>query len=98
VPVADASPSRLLETPRALRSRTVFARAIRGSAAVCLLSLRGGPRQCIGNTLALTEATLILASIAQKYRLRMVPGHPVEPQPLVTLRPRYGLKMMLGPA
>jgi hypothetical protein len=46
----------------------------------------------------LTEATLILASIAQKYRLRMVPGHPVEPQPLVTLRPRYGLKMMLGPA
>jgi hypothetical protein len=46
----------------------------------------------------LTEATLILASIAQKYRLRMVPGHPVEPQPLVTLRPRYGLKMMLGAA
>jgi len=57
----------------------------------------GGPRQCIGNTLALTEATLILASVAQKYRLRMVPGHPVEPQPLVTLRPRYGMKMMLGP-
>jgi hypothetical protein len=46
----------------------------------------------------LTEATLILASVAQKYRLRMVPGHPVEPQPLVTLRPRYGLKMTLGPA
>jgi cytochrome P450 len=45
----------------------------------------------------LTEATLILASVAQRFRLRMDPGHPVEPQPLVTLRPRYGLKMMLGP-
>ena len=57
----------------------------------------GGPRQCIGNLLALTEAKLILASVAQKYRLRMVPGHRVEPQPLATLRPRYGLKMTLEP-
>jgi len=56
-----------------------------------------GPRQCIGNLLALTEAKLILASVAQKYRLRMVPGHRVEPQPLATLRPRYGLKMTLEP-
>jgi cytochrome P450 len=53
----------------------------------------GGPRQCIGNIFALTEANLILAAIAQKYRLRMVAGHRVELQPLVTLRPRYGLKM-----
>ncbi len=57
----------------------------------------GGPRQCIGNIFALTEANLILAAVAQKYRLRMVPGHRVEPYPLVTLRPRYGLKMMLEP-
>jgi cytochrome P450 len=57
----------------------------------------GGPRQCIGNIFALTEANLILATIAQKYRLRMVPGHRVELQPLVTLRPRYGLKMTLDP-
>ncbi|MGB8681512.1 MAG: cytochrome P450 [Candidatus Binatus sp.] len=58
----------------------------------------GGPRLCIGNTFALTEANLILAAIAQKFRLRMVPGHPVELQPLVTLRPRYGLKMTVDPA
>jgi cytochrome P450 len=57
----------------------------------------GGPRQCIGNIFALTEANLILATIAQKCRLRMVPGHRVELQPLVTLRPRYGLKMTLDP-
>ncbi len=57
----------------------------------------GGPRQCIGNVFALTEANLILAAVAQKYRLRMVPGHRVALQPLVTLRPRYGLKMRLEP-
>ena len=57
----------------------------------------GGPRQCIGNVFALTEANLILAAVAQKYRLRMVPGHRVALQPLITLRPRYGLKMRLEP-
>ncbi len=40
----------------------------------------------------------MLATVAQKYRLRMVPGHPVEPQPLITLRPRYGVKMTLESA
>ena len=41
------------------------------------------------------EAQLILATIAQRYQLRMVPGHPVEPQMLVTLRPKYGLQMTI---
>ena len=58
----------------------------------------GGPRQCIGNIFALTEANLILAAVAQKYRPRLVPGHRVEPYPLITLRPRYGLTMTLEPA
>jgi cytochrome P450 len=38
---------------------------------------------------------LILATIAQRYRLHLKPGHPVEPQGLITLRPRYGLQMRL---
>ena len=54
-----------------------------------------GPRICIGARFAMTEACLILAAIAQRYRLRLVPGFPVEPQGLITLRPRYGLRMML---
>lgn len=58
----------------------------------------GGQRQCIGNTFALTEAKLILATIAQRFRLRMIAGQLVEMNPLVTLRPRYGLKMMLEPS
>ena len=38
---------------------------------------------------------LILATIAQRYQLCLVPGHPVEPQMLVTLRPKYGLRMTI---
>jgi len=53
----------------------------------------GGPRQCIGNEFALMEATLVLATIAQKYRLHLVPGHSVEPYPIFTLRPRHGVLM-----
>ena len=47
-----------------------------------------GQRICIGATFAMTEAMLILAMIAQRYRLRLKRGHPVEPQGLITLRPR----------
>jgi cytochrome P450 len=55
----------------------------------------GGPRQCIGDHFAMTEAQLILATIAQRYTLELLPGHPVAPDPLVTLRPRYGMRMIL---
>jgi cytochrome P450 len=54
-----------------------------------------GPRICIGASLALTEAVLILASIAQHYRPRLVEGAVVEPIGLITLRPRHGLPMRL---
>lgn len=55
----------------------------------------GGPRQCIGNIFALNEANLVLATVAQRFRIRLVPTHPVELQPLVTLRPRYGIRATL---
>jgi cytochrome P450 len=54
----------------------------------------GGPRQCIGNSFAMTEATLVLATLAQRFTLRGVPGHPVVPEPIMTLRPKYGLPMV----
>jgi cytochrome P450 len=54
-----------------------------------------GLRMCIGSSFAMMEAQLILTTIAQRYQLRMVPGHPVEPQLLVSLRPKYGLKMTI---
>lgn len=57
----------------------------------------GGPRLCIGNSLAMMEAQLVLATVAQRYSLRLVPGHPVEPEVLLTPRPRHGLPMTLHP-
>lgn len=57
----------------------------------------GGPRQCIGNDFALTEARLVLATIAQNYRLKLASNHPVEVEPLITLRPRFGLRMSIQP-
>lgn len=55
----------------------------------------GGPRLCIGNTFALMEATLLLATIAQRFRFALVPGAAVEPMLSVTLRPAAGIPMRL---
>jgi cytochrome P450 len=57
----------------------------------------GGPRFCIGEQFAWMEGILLIATIAQKWKLRLVPGHKVELQPLITLRPKHGMKMMLEP-
>jgi cytochrome P450 len=56
-----------------------------------------GPRICIGAGLAMLEAVLILATLAQRFRLRVAPDQIVEAQAVVALRPRYGLKMVLEP-
>jgi len=57
----------------------------------------GGPRQCIGESFAWMELVLVVATIARRWKLRLVPGHPVEPQPLVTLRTKHGVRMTLEP-
>ena len=54
-----------------------------------------GPRACIGVSFVMTEMMLILATLAQCYRLRLVPGHKVEPRGLILLKARYGLKTTL---
>jgi cytochrome P450 len=55
----------------------------------------GGPHLCIGSGFAMLEATLLLATIAQRFHLALVPDQPVVLQPLMTLRPRYGMRMSL---
>ena len=52
-----------------------------------------GPRSCLGEHLAWQEMVLLLATVAQRWRLRLLPGYPVELLPLISLRPRYGMPM-----
>jgi cytochrome P450 len=61
------------------------------------LPFGGGPRICIGNGFAMTEAQVIVAAIAQHYRLRLAPGHVVQPIGLITLRPKNGIWVTLEP-
>ncbi len=54
-----------------------------------------GPRRCIGQGFALLESVLVMAAIAQKFSFKLVPGHCVVPDPLVTLRAKYGIRMTI---
>src|SRR3954463_3907666 len=56
----------------------------------------GGPRRCIGESFAWMELILIVATIAQRWDLRLVPGHRVVPQPLITLRAKHGMRMTVA--
>ena len=56
----------------------------------------GGSRQCIGNSFALMEAQLVLATVAQHFRPRLAAGQTVEEDPTFTLRPRGGVLVTLG--
>lgn len=54
-----------------------------------------GPRVCVGNSFAMMEAQLLLATIASRFQLSLPTGHTVELNPLVTLNPKGGLPMIL---
>lgn len=54
----------------------------------------GGPRVCIGEPFAWVEGILVLAAIAREWKVAPCPGHKVEHQALVTLRPRYGMRLI----
>jgi cytochrome P450 len=59
------------------------------------LPFGGGPRVCIGNMFAEMEARLVLATILNRYRLTLAPGQRVKPIQIVTIRPKYGMKMQV---
>jgi cytochrome P450 len=56
----------------------------------------GGTRVCIGERFAWMEGVLLLATIGQRWKLRLKPGHPVETRALITLRPKFGMEMIAG--
>ncbi|MBV8050722.1 MAG: cytochrome P450, partial [Acidobacteriaceae bacterium] len=55
----------------------------------------GGPRLCLGKRFASMEAELVLATIAQRWRLDVVPGPPIGTEPRISLRPRRKITMTL---
>jgi cytochrome P450 len=54
----------------------------------------GGPRKCIGASFAMMEAVLLLATIARRFRFELAPDARVELLPSLTLRPRFGIRML----
>jgi cytochrome P450 len=59
------------------------------------LPFAAGPRKCIGDSFAMMEMALVVAMIAQRFRLDLVPGQTVQPEPAISLRPRDPLLMTL---
>jgi cytochrome P450 len=55
----------------------------------------GGPRQCIGNYFAMMEIVLLLATIGQRFRFSLVPEHRVEVLPVLSLRPKNGIRVVV---
>ena len=67
-----------------------------GPARYAYLPFGGGPRQCLGEGFAWMEGLLVLTTLAQTWRMQLVPGSPVEPWGLVTLRPKAGMHVRLA--
>jgi len=59
------------------------------------LPFGGGARVCIGNSFAMMEAQLLLATFAQKWSFDLVPGTQIIPEPRITLFPRDGMPMRI---
>lgn len=73
-------------TPEAKASRPKFA----------YFPFGGGPRVCIGEGFAWMEGVLLIATLAQRWRMRSVSEKPVAMQPVITLRPRHAVPMVVS--
>lgn len=76
-------PDRMTPEAQATRDRYTF------------VPFAAGPRECIGEHFAWMEMTLVLATLSQKWRLRLAPGQVVTPVAKVSLRPKGGMPMMV---
>ena len=66
-----------------------------GAAKFTYFPFGAGPRSCIGSSFAMMEAVLVLATIAQRYKIAVVQDRPIEPLPTITLRPKHGVRALI---
>ena len=86
---------KLWERPERFEPERFAKAASAGRPRFAYLPFGGGPRVCIGASLALSEILIVLAVLAQRYRLALAPGHEVELRHQVTMRPLGGLPMIV---
>lgn len=86
---------RFFEAPNEFRPERWLNGAASKVSAGAYFPFGDGPRRCIGQGFALLEAALVVSTIAQRFQLQLVPNHPVEPEPLLTLRFKHGLRMTI---
>ena len=89
--------ARWFESPDAFRPERFARDAAATLPKFAYLPFSGGPRVCIGNSFAQMESVLLLATLAQRYRLSLTPGQSVTPEATLTLRPKETLTMHLHP-
>ena len=88
---------KLWENPDRFEPERFTPEAIAGRDRLAYIPFGFGPRICIGASFAMTEAVLILATLAQRFRLRVAPGCRVEPHAVFTLHAKNGMQMTLEP-
>lgn len=82
--------------PARFRPERFTEQAVAERPKLAYLPFGAGPRACIGKGFAMVEAQLVLATMARHLDPRLVPGHPVDVKPRITLCPKHGMRMTLN--
>ena len=86
------------ENPEAFDPDRFTAERSAGRPRMAYLPFGGGPRKCIGDSFAMLQMPLVLAMIVQRFRLELLDGTRVIPEPAISLRPRDPVLMRVSPA